>query len=113
MEIYRLLKRRALVSRGAAQAIVAAIRAELDESTRTLELDFSGVEAVAPSFVDELIAELTAPGFAHYERILFSRPPSRLSEKFRAIGRGRGISIEETPAHEWIIARSPTIQGAE
>lgn len=113
MKVYDLLKRRALVSRGAAQAVVAALQGELRRASDTLELDFSGIEAVTPSFVDELISQLLSPDIGPYERILFTAPPARLSEKFRAIGRGRGVSFAETPAHQWIIDLSRSTQRQE
>jgi len=113
MKIYEMLKRRALVSRGAAQAVVAALRSELQSDSATIELDFSGIEAVTPSFVDELISQLTSPGIGSHERVVFTAPPSRLSEKFRAIGRGRGVSFEETPTHQWVITLSPYTQHQE
>jgi hypothetical protein len=113
MQIYHLLQRRALVARAAARSIVAALKSEVQQPTATLELDFAGVEAVTPSFIDELISELSAPGFAQCERIRLLHPPSRLSEKFRAIGRGRGIAMDETPGKDWVIAFFPSTGTAE
>jgi hypothetical protein len=103
MDVYRLLERRALVSRGAARTIVAALKSQTSRHSQTLELDFSGIDAVTPSFVDELLSGLSARDFAGYERLRFIRPPSRLSEKFQAIGRARGLQMEETPDGEWVI----------
>jgi hypothetical protein len=110
MNVYDLVKRRALVSRGTARAIADTLRTDVGVSDPTLELDFSGIEAVTPSFVDELIGALSASDFPQYERIRVTHPPSRLSEKFRAIGRGRGVSIEETSAQGWLITFSPSPQ---
>ena len=113
MKVYDLLERRALVSRGAAQAVVAALQGESRGASDTLELDFSGIEAVTPSFVDELISQLLSPDVGRYERIVFTAAPARLSEKFRAIGRGRGVLFEETPANQWIIALSRSTHSQE
>lgn len=104
MKIFDLLQRRALVSRVAAQRAVASLKEEVAGSPPRLEVDFSGVEAATPSFIDELIGGLGAAEFAGYQEIRFVRPPSRLSEKFRAIGRGREISMEENEAGEWLLS---------
>lgn len=72
MKIFQLLERRALVTRGSARSIAAAVLSELKKPTPTPELDFSGVEAVTPSFIDELTSELSGPAFAQCERITLS-----------------------------------------
>jgi hypothetical protein len=106
MDVFNLLQRRALVSRGAAQTILAAIESEPPVSDTTLDLDFSGVDAVAPSFVDELISGLWGSNALAFSQIRIIRPPSRLSEKFLAIGRSRGLAMEEGEDGEWIITLS-------
>jgi hypothetical protein len=104
MQVYKLLQRRALVTRSAAKTILAAIEAEPEVSDGTLYLDFAGVEAVAPSFVDELISGLLGSDTHGFSQIRVRQPPSRLSEKFLAIGRSRGLAMEEGDDGEWIIA---------
>jgi hypothetical protein len=104
MDVYQLLQRRALVTRGAAQSIIEAIGAVPSTPDKVLELDFAGVEAVAPSFVDELISGLSASNRFTFSQLRIRHPPSRLSEKFRAIGRGRGLIMNEGETGEWIIS---------
>jgi hypothetical protein len=66
-------------------------------------LDIQGVEAISPSLVDELILAFSGEPI-RCKRLRLKGLPSRLSDKFLAIGRGHGIAIEETPAHDWRLA---------
>ena len=71
-------------------------------------MDFSGVDGLTPSFFDELlvvIEECTeATAQAHF-RVTVEHPPTTLSSKFLAVGRGHGLSIEKASNGAWIISR--------
>ena len=105
LRVFELIPKRVLVARGSAREIATAIEEALSESDGTIELDFHGIEAVTPSFVDEILAVIqgildrTNVGL---DRIVVSHPPTRLSSKFQAIGRGRNLHIEER-SDNWVI----------
>lgn len=104
--IFDLLGSRVLVTRGSARAIGEALENALVEGQ--VELDFVGVEGMTPSFLDEALAviehELARAGGTLF-RVLILNPPTRLSSKFAAVGRGRGLSISETPdGASWVIS---------
>lgn len=102
VNIYGLVKRRAIVTREAARAIAAAIGDMALPGDQALVLDFEGVEAVSPSFVDELLASLADLEPQGPRTVRFRRPPTRLSAKFEAIGRARQMDISEGDG-EWVI----------
>lgn len=119
LQVFELIPRRVLVARGSARDIAAAVEEALGDSAGTIELDFLGIEAVTPSFVDEILSVIqgildrTNVGL---DRIVVSHPPTRLSSKFEAIGRGRNLRIEEGAGGAWVItpesARDPGSSGA-
>lgn len=106
IRIYELAKRRALVTRQSAKVISDAIAATPADPSMELTLDFEGIEAVTPSFVDELLAlsesVLRAPNSSRV-RILFLNAPTRLSAKFTAIARARDVAISENEDGVWSI----------
>lgn len=108
VKIYDLIPKRALVTRESARLVGDSVAAAADRA-REIILDFSGVEAVTPSFVDELITvlgEASGPKETNF-RIVFLNPPTRLSEKFLAIGRGHGLRICESDPGTWTITEMP------
>ena len=107
IQIHDLLKRRAVITRHSARAIGEALRSALEGAKGELIVDFAGVEAVTPSFVDELLSvieEVTATESRIAVRLLFVNLPTRLSAKFAAIGRARGVEIREAQPGSWTIA---------
>ena len=102
--VHELLHKRALITRASA----SPIRQILEESSATgdVTLDFAGVEAVTPSFVDEVLAvvenALAQQGRKRL-RVIFLNPPTRLSSKFAAIGRARHLEVRETEDGAWLI----------
>jgi len=106
LRIFDLVPRKALVARATARELGAAIEGALNRSGDAIELDFSGVEAVTPSFVDEIlgiIQTVVDGGGVGLERIIVSHPPTRLSSKFEAIGRGRNLHVAEERDGTWVI----------
>ena len=111
IKIYDLLHKRVLVTRESAKAIGGALAIANDQGE--VVLDFSGVDAVTPSFVDEALAVVEKAVRANGQnqiRVVFLHPPTRLSTKFEAIGRGRGLRIKESEDGGWIITREEQSQ---
>jgi hypothetical protein len=109
IHVHGILRRRALVTRGAAREIASAIREleQPDDDEQVVVLDFEGIEAVTPSFVDELLGILTGLELGSSRKVRFLLPPTRLSEKFKAIGRARRVEMSDDVAEEWVIELPP------
>lgn len=106
IRVFQLIPRRVLVARGTAREIAAAIEDGLGEAGSAIELDFEGIEAVTPSFVDEVLGVIQAildRKNLGLDRILVSHPPTRLSSKFEAVGRGRNLLVTEQDDGAWVI----------
>ena len=91
----------------------SAIVTAKHSGTTEVSLDFSGVDAVTPSFVDELLGTIEAifrGAEASDFRLLLLNPPTRLSSKFSAIGRARGLSIVESATSSWVVTANPPIE---
>ena len=102
---FDLLGKRALITRESARAIQAALMQAWGQEE--VWLDFAGIEAVTPSFVDEILravgeaVERTKPDPVH---LVFLNPPTRLSSKFAALARARHLMIEERSDGAWVIS---------
>jgi hypothetical protein len=109
LSVYDLVHKRALVTRQTARAVGVALTTALPrEAGGEVVLDFSGVEAVTPSFVDEAlgsIEEMLRSSDGNQLRLVFVNLPTRLSAKFAAVGRARGLDISESDSGAWIITR--------
>jgi len=106
VRVHELLPMRALVTRESAHQIAGAIERAGGEQGETLVLDFAGIEAVTPSFVDEVLGiceEHLAGGAGRNSVIAIVNPPTRLSSKFGAVARGRGMTIVESLDGSWTI----------
>ena len=103
--IHALTRKRALITRGSAQKIGEALVAASDQSP--LLVDFAGIDAVTPSFVDELLAVVESilkdRGQAEATAV-FLNPPTRLSEKFAAVGRAHSLKVIEADDGSWTIS---------
>src|SRR5713226_140537 len=106
VRIYDLVRRRALVTRDSARLIQRAMAAAFARQPGEVALDFSGVEAVTPSFVDEVLTvldEILGAAERKNFRVLFLNPPTRLSAKFAAVGRGHRVRMKESEPGSWTI----------
>lgn len=107
VNVHSLFKRRALVTRESAEALRDSI-VEASEGTGKVTLDLKGIEAVTPSFIDQIlliVGESLGRGSNEFE-ILVLNPPTRLSSRFAAIGRAHQVSVTEDPMGNWIISRA-------
>lgn len=106
VKVYDLEKKRVLVTRESARAIEPILCSAMAQGQGELALDFSGVEGMTPSFLDEILGIIqTCIQTAKPKRfrLLIDHPPTRLSAKFAAVGRGRGLSLRESEGGAWII----------
>ena len=104
LKVYDLLRKRALITRQSASAIRDALSAAVASKDKEVALDFSGVDAVTPSFVDETLSILAKTLNAwgdHRFRVVFVNSPTRLSTKFSAVARARGMEISENVDGSW------------
>lgn len=107
VKVHDLLQRRALITRESA----GAIREALLNAVAThddVALDFSEIDAVTPSFIDEILgfiddASLQNPG--RNLRVAFLNAPTRLSSKFAAIGKAHGTRMEEGTSGAWELVK--------
>lgn len=104
IRVAEFLNRRVLVTRESAHDLRNALDQALAGSQVTLTIDFEGIEGVTPSFIDELLAMLVEKAGDRGIKLLISHPPTRLTAKFTAIGRSRGLSFEEEEDGSWLIA---------
>lgn len=98
-------QRRLLVTRESARLIGESLCSAVSPEDRELVLDFAGVEGLTPSFLDELlgvVGDLQAAADLALEIVLV-HPPTRLSSKFAAVGRGRGYLVTEVGGDQWVL----------
>lgn len=108
VKIYELLQKRVVVTRGSARAIESDLVAALIEGQGEIVLDFVGVEGLTPSFFDEvlsIIEESFDETFDNETCVTIANPPTNLSSKFSAVGRGHDLIINEANNGTWIISR--------
>ena len=103
------MQRRVLVTRDSARQLGLALeRLSPAAEDDSITLDFEGIEAMTPSFVDELLGVIdhviANPGRQPH-RLVLSHAPTRLSEKFIAIARARNVNIAEVGEDSWSITQ--------
>lgn len=104
--VYDRTRKRALITRDSARALAQFLR-EQAAGDREITLDFADVEAVTPSFVDEILTilqEFLGEAGKADLKIMFVNTPTRLSKKFAAVGRAHGLRITESPDGLWDIS---------
>jgi hypothetical protein len=109
LKIFDLIGKRVLVTRDSARSIRRELALALDEGNGEVVLDFAGVDGLTPSFLDEtlsVVEECIQNTGQHQLRLIITHPPTQLSSKFAAVGRGHGLVIEESEAEAWTISRS-------
>src|SRR5262245_14667513 len=105
---YDLVKNRVLVTRESARAIEPALGSALADGRGQIELNFEGVEGMTPSFLDEILAiieERMETVLSDRIRIKIVNPPTRLSSKFVALGKGHQFLVRESEGGGWTITR--------
>jgi STAS-like domain of unknown function (DUF4325) len=110
VRVHDVLKDKILVSRESARKLWDVVQQALAGAGKEpLVVDFAGVEGLAPSFLDELLAAIDASDARAKDhegaRLIISHPPARLSLKFEAVARGRSMSIEALPDGSWLLTK--------
>lgn len=107
LKMFDLVGKRVLVTRGSARAIKPKVAASLLEGRGEVALDFSGIDGLTPSFFDETLSvveecvrETNGKGF----RLTLTSPPTELSSKFMAVGRGHRLTMKVAESGAWIIS---------
>lgn len=105
MKIFDLFHRQVLVARESARSVGSFLQ-NSEWKNDGVVLDFDGIEAVTPSFVDELLGVLEKRrGTEKPFKATFINIPARLSPKYEAIARGRTMSILEVNPGHWVITK--------
>lgn len=105
VNVFQHLRRKVLVTRESA----SALRDEIGSSIKAdggVILDFAGIDAVTPSFVDEvlgIIDEARADSSQPEVRVVFKHSPTSLSEKFLAIGKRHRATMSQSGTDAWEI----------
>lgn len=108
VKVHELLQKKVLVTRESARAIEPQLTTAAKEEGAPLELDFIGVDALTPSFMDEVLAIISrvlAETNASRVDVRVLNPPTRLSSKFEAVGRAYELDVRELPDGAWLISR--------
>jgi hypothetical protein len=100
VNVFETAGRRALVSREAARELEPAIRISANDE---ITFDFRGVEAVSPSFVDELLLLIESTAGKGSLKVTICRSPTRLSSKFEALARAHEAEVQEIEPGTWVI----------
>jgi hypothetical protein len=108
IEIFQLLRRKILVTRESASTVREAIESSIKVDGE-VTLDFSGIDGVTPSFVDEMLAIVEDARTASSRReirVIFSHAPTPLSSKFIAIGRRHAAKMSQSTSDAWEITNA-------
>jgi hypothetical protein len=107
IKIHDVLRKRALVSRDSSRALKEVLSSVVQNTHDGLAVDFEGVDAISPSFVDELLFVIRSALIERGSRISelrFINPPTSPSAAYSAIARAHDISLEETAEGDWKIS---------
>ena len=97
LRLSELLGKRILMTRASARSIQHFVMEALEEGHGEIALDLSGVDGLTPSFMDELlliIEENREPVYDAHPALTVRNPPTELTAKFEAVGRGHGLVVE-------------------
>jgi len=106
--VFRQFEKRALITRESARELQETLASLFQREEPEIILDFAGVDAVTPSFIDELlnaIDELRDVSRLRKLQLTFRNVPTRLSAKFEAIGRTHKMDIDEVENGVWRIVK--------
>lgn len=111
IEVFQLLQRKILVTRESASAVHDAIESSISEEGE-VTLDFSGIDAVTPSFVDEILGmidDARASSSRREVHAVFSHAPTPLSAKYLAIGKRHGATMSQSSSDAWVIKNAAAV----
>jgi hypothetical protein len=115
LRICDVIRDKILVSRESARLLIAPLRELVSRGTpqgglqpgREVTVDFEGIEGMAPAFLDEFLGVLEST-VGSRSRILFVAQPARLSLKFEAVARSRGLRVTQENGGRWVFETSST-----
>jgi STAS-like domain of unknown function (DUF4325) len=111
LRIRDVLSEKILVSRESARRLVGPLRQVMEHAEppagMDVTVDFEGVEGMAPAFLDEFLAVLEST-VGYGSRILFVTQPARLSLKFEAVARSRGLRVMQERGGGWVFEAKRT-----
>ena len=111
IRIHDILPQRALITRGSADRLREVLAGASVGSGNRFILDFSKIDAVTPSFIDQMlliIGQLMEDGALPEVDIEFINVPTRLSAKFSALAKAHGaqiIQVSESSGGAWLITK--------
>ncbi|PKB64313.1 MAG: hypothetical protein BZY80_03220 [SAR202 cluster bacterium Io17-Chloro-G2] len=114
INLFEIVGKRVLVTRESARSLETIVLTALVEGQGEVELDFSGVDGLTPSFFDETLAileESAVEGDESQFHILMTNPPTELSSKFAAVSRGHNLALDELENGTWVITKSIQREG--
>lgn len=105
--VFDVIERKVVIARSSARQLEPRLAEAKEQGSDEISLDFTNVVGVGPSFVDELIGVIQdvfgeTMGSVTVRLI---NPPSRLSDKYLAIGRGRQLEVSEDADGAWRLTR--------
>ena len=110
LALYKLSGKSGLLIRETADQALSKLDSGFLEGDSPIEIDFSGVLAVSPSFMDQLIRglrQMLSPDSARTMSFHLHRVPTQASEKFAAVGRAHGLALREITEGEWVLTPRP------
>ncbi len=115
LRIRDVIQDRILVSRESARLLGAPLRQLVGQGTLQagspprgdVTVDFEGIDGMAPSFLDEFLGVLEST-VGTGARILFVAQPARLSLKFEAVARSRGLRVAQDEGGRWVFEAKST-----
>ena len=109
VRVYSLFNRRALVTRGAAGVLRHNVLAA-GHRGEPLALDLSGIDAITPSFLDQLlfVVEESLPSGAPPVKLLMLNSPPGFRDRMESIGRYHHLKVVSDAQGDWLVpADSP------
>ncbi len=109
VRIYAVIPKRVLVTRESARQLAPELKSAVGQGGEELVLDFSQVDGLTPSFLDELLAvveETLAADARKALAISVVNAPTRLSAKFEAVARAHALVAREMNSGTWMLTRS-------
>ncbi len=107
VKLWEILQKKVLVTRESARVITEALRASSADGGLDITIDFTRIEGVTPSFVDETLTIVKEWIGQQREqrpwRVLFVAPPTRLTLKFATVAKAHELEITETASGTWIL----------
>jgi hypothetical protein len=111
IEVFQFLQRKILVTRESPSAVRGVIESAIGTDGE-VALDFNGIHAVTPSFVDEILAiidDARASSSRQEVRVVFLHAPTPLSAKYLAIGKRHGVTLSQSGSDAWEIKNAATV----